>query len=151
MGLSLLGIAAGLQLVPYGHGRSNPPVSAEPEWDSPRTQELFARACRDCHSNETRWPWYAALAPSSWLLRWDVDEGRSHWNVSEWDRPEQHGDEAARMLREGEMPPWYYLPWHPEARLSDAERAELETGLVATFGDEGAEPGPEGSRPDQDH
>jgi hypothetical protein len=65
----------------------------------------------------------------------DVEEGRSHFNVSEWGRPENHGDEAAEQVREGEMPPWFYLPAHPEAWLSDAERATFVEGLVATFGD----------------
>ena len=63
---------------------------------------------------------------------------RSHFDVSEWGREHNEGDEAAEMLREGEMPLWYYLPAHPEAWLSDAERDDLVAGLVATFGEEGA-------------
>lgn len=124
------------QLVPYGRDHTNPPVIAEPAWDAPRTRELFFRACRDCHSNETVWPWYASIAPASWLLQWDVDEGRSYLNVSQWGRGKQEGEEAAHMVRRGEMPPWFYLPAHPEARLSEPEKQELIRGLVATFGDE---------------
>ena len=134
--LGAIGLWVAIQFVPYGRDRTNPEVMAEPSWDGPRTRELFFRACKDCHSNETAWPAYAAVAPASWLVRWDVDEGRSHFNVSEWGRPKNHGDEAAGLVREGEMPLWYYLPTHPEARLSEAERAELVAGLVATFGDE---------------
>jgi hypothetical protein len=129
-----------LQLVPYGRDHSNPAVVREPEWDSPRTRELFFRGCKDCHSHETEWPWYSHVAPASWLLQYDVHEGRSHFDVSDWGRPHNEGDEAAEMMREGEMPPWYYLPAHPEARLSQAERDALVAGLIATFGDEEAGP-----------
>ena len=128
-------LGAAIQLVPYGRS-DNPPVVREPTWDRARTRELFFRACRDCHSNETRWPWYARVAPASWLVRWDVDEGRTHFNASEWGRAaKNHGDDAAKEVREGEMPLWYYLPAHPEAQLSEAERADLVAGLVATFGE----------------
>ena len=131
-------IAAGIaiQLVPYGRSHENPAVVAEPDWDHPRTRELFSRSCLDCHSNETKWPWYSHVAPASWLVQRDVEEGRSHFNVSEWGREENHGDDAAELVRNGEMPPWFYLPAHPEARLSEAERAALVTGLIATFGED---------------
>jgi hypothetical protein len=131
-----LALLAGIQLVPYGREHANPPVAREPAWDTPRTRELFFRACKDCHSHETVWPWYSHVAPISWLVQYDVNEGRSHFDVSEWGRKRNHGDDAAGEVREGEMPLWYYLPTHPEARLSDAERSELIAGLVATFGDE---------------
>jgi mono/diheme cytochrome c family protein len=135
--LTLLGLGLAIQLVPYGREHDNPQVVREPDWDRPRTRELFFRACKDCHSNQTRWPWYSSLAPSSWLVQRDVEEGRAHFNISEWGREENHGDEAAKLVREGEMPPWFYLPAHPEARLSDSERRALVAGLVATFGEEG--------------
>ena len=76
------------------------------------------------------------MAPASWLVQLDVEEGRSHFNVSDWGREENHGDEAAKLVREGEMPPWFYLPLHPEAQLTDAEREKLVAGLTATFGEE---------------
>src|SRR4051812_44101919 len=90
--LRRLGIAVGMiatlllvmQLVPYGHTHSNPPVLQEPSWDSPHSRELAVRACFDCHSNETRWPWYANVAPFSWTMQRDVDAGRSTLNFSEW-------------------------------------------------------------------
>jgi len=125
-----------IQLVPYGRDHENPAVVAEPAWDSPKTRELFFRACKDCHSHETVWPWYASIAPASWLLQRDVEEGRSKFNVSRWGKGEQEADEAASMVRKGEMPPWFYLPAHPEARLTDPEKQELIRGFVATLGDE---------------
>ncbi|NVB82954.1 MAG: cytochrome C, partial [Kofleriaceae bacterium] len=71
-----VGMFGVMQLVPYGRARSNPPVASEPAWDSPRTRELAVRACFDCHSNETKWPWYARVAPMSWVLERDVEIGR---------------------------------------------------------------------------
>ena len=133
-----------IQLVPYGWRRTNPPVVAEPRWDSPRTRVLFSRACSDCHGNQTRWPWYSRLAPVSWLVIKDVEEGRSHLNASEWNRPQKDAHEAAGELRKGAMPLPLYLAAHPEARLSAAEKADLLAGLEATFGGEGERDGERG-------
>lgn len=122
-----------IQMVPYGRGSINPPVRQEPRWNSPRTRDLARRACFDCHSNEVRRPWYGHVAPVSWIVRRHVDEARDALNFSEWDVPQKDADEAAEEVGKGEMPPWFYLPLHPEARLSDAERAELVRGLQATM------------------
>ena len=135
-------LASGLliQLVPYGRQHSNPPVTGEPQWDRPRTRELFFRVCKDCHSNETVWPWYSSIAPASWLVQHDVDEARSEFNVSEWGRTGKNkGKDAAEELREGEMPPFQYLLAHPGARLTDMEKAEFIKGLMTTFGMEDEE------------
>ena len=125
-----------VQLVPYGKNHTNPPVTGEPSWDNDQTRELFFRACRDCHSNETFWPRYTNIAPASWLAQFDVEHGREKFNVSEWGRPgENEGDEAAEEVREGKMPPFFYLPAHPEASLQDSEKQQLIEGLIATFGE----------------
>lgn len=126
-----------LQILPFGSERSNPPMVAEPDWDSPRTRVLFMRACGDCHSNETVWPWYSNLAPVSWLVAKDVAEGRARFNISTWGIGENEGDEAAEAYQEGDMPPIYFLMMHPEARLAAAEKQELLNGLLATYGGEG--------------
>lgn len=129
--------AVAIQFIPYGSDHSNPPVVAEPKWDTPKTKELFARTCADCHSNETKWPWYSNIAPVSWLVQNDVEEGREHFNVSMWGAQKKNkGDEAKKEFEEGEMPPWFYVLPHPEAKLSDGEKAELSKGLLATFGEE---------------
>jgi len=128
-----------IQLIP-GQDHQNPPITGAPQWDSPRTEELFKRACSNCHSNETVWPWYSSIAPLSWIINLDVKIGRKKFNVSEWGRPGRNeGDEAAAETREGKMPPWFYLPAHPEAKLTTAEKDELVRGFVATFGDKDAE------------
>jgi len=126
-----------IQVVPYGRAHTNPPRTGEPSWSAPPVRQLFFRACADCHSNETRWPWYSHVAPVSWLVQRDVEHARSHFNVSEWGREGNEGDEAAEELESEEMPPWFYLPLHPEARLSQAEERELLAGLRATFGEHG--------------
>lgn len=124
-----------IQLVPYGRAHTNPPVRQELAWDSAQTRELAARACFDCHSNETRWPWYSNVAPVSWLVQRDVDAGRTKLNFSEWGRRQKEAEESVKTVRKGEMPPWYY-PW---ARLSAEERQALIRGLTTSVGGEDAE------------
>lgn len=127
--LVLLALAVVIQLVPYGRSHANPPVTGEPGWDTPRTRTLAMRSCGDCHSNETRWPWYSHVAPVSWLVQHDVDEARERLNLSEFDRPQRDADEAAEEVEDGEMPLRAYLWLHPEARLDPSERRELVAGL----------------------
>jgi hypothetical protein len=122
-----------LQAVPYGRTHTNPPVRQEPAWDSLHTRALAARACYDCHSNETKWPWYSHIAPVSWMVQKHVDKGRSELNFSDWGGP-QEGEEAVEAIREGEMPLPSYLLAHPEARLSSSESQALVQGLAVTFG-----------------
>jgi len=124
-----------IQLVPYGRDHDNPPVLAEPAWDSPATRAFAVTACFDCHSNETAWPWYTNIAPMSWLIQRDVDEGRESLNFSEWSRGGE-GEDAAETVSEGRMPPFQYVILHPDASLSGADRQAFIDGLVATFGGE---------------
>jgi len=132
-GLTLAAALVLAQLVPYGRDHTNPPVVAEPAWDHPATRTLAVRACFDCHSNQTKWPWYSHVAPMSWLVQNHVDEGRETLNFSAGPDGLGEADEAAEEVREGEMPPRSYILLHPEARLSTAERDALAAGLSATF------------------
>jgi hypothetical protein len=125
--------AVAIQLVPYGRAHSNPPVAKEPAWDSPRTRTLAVGACFDCHSNETRWYWYTSIAPISWLVQHDVDEGRATLNLSRWDRPQEAAGEIVEVLAEGGMPPSYYGWAHASARLSAPERQALIDGFRRTL------------------
>jgi len=135
--LVALALGAGLfllaQLVPYGRQHVNPPVVSEPPWGSPQARQIAQRACFDCHSNETVWPWYSSIAPVSWLVQRDVDEGREKLNFSDWkgaggERGEG-AEELAEVILEGEMPPPYYLITHTQARLSAEEKQVLIDGL----------------------
>lgn len=132
--LAALALFVLIQLVPYGRDHTNPRVTQEVKWDSPRTRELATGACYDHHSNETVWPWYSNVAPMSWLVYADVQGGRETLNFSEWDKPQGEGaGDAVEAVRNGSMPPWQYKPLHPAGRLTSAEREELATGLEQTL------------------
>jgi hypothetical protein len=128
--LLALGLA---QLVPVD--RSNPPVETEVPAPA-QVREILRRSCYDCHSNESRWPWYAHVAPVSWLITHDVHEAREHMNFSTWnaydakDRAE-HLEEIWEEVEEGDMPLWFYVPLHPEARLSDEDKRALHAWTTA--------------------
>jgi hypothetical protein len=126
-------ILIGIQFVPFGRPAPCPPTVREPRWDSPRTRELAVRACYDCHSNESRYPWYSYVAPVSWLVNKDIVEARGQVNFSEWDRVQRGAGEAMQVIEKGEMPLPIYLPLHPEARLSPEDRQALINGLRATL------------------
>ena len=130
IGAGALGLFVVLQLVPYGWTHSNPPVLADAPWPSASAESIARDACYDCHSNETDWPLYSYVAPVSWLVRRDVEAGRDELNFSEWD---DHSDahDAAEEIERGSMPPRQYELIHPDARLSDDERAELVAALEA--------------------
>ena len=147
-GIAIIVLVILIQLIPYGHNHTNPAVVKEPAWDSPQTQALFQRACADCHSNNTTWRWYSNIAPFSWLIQNDVDEGRSRLNYSECGvaRPNRRGGfegeggeggegregggEVGEVIMQGSMPPIQYTLIRPEARLTTAERQALAQGLA---------------------
>ena len=133
-GLVLVLAFVAIQFVPYGRDHLNPPVSAEPAWDSPQTRALAKQACFDCHRNETEWPAYAKVAPVSWLIQRDVSEGRVVLNFSESQRAQKEAREAGGAVLEGEMPLRMYRLMHAHARLSAADRERLARGLEKTLG-----------------
>ena len=126
--LSLLVIVIAIQFIPVD--RSNPPVAGEVPAPS-EVRGVFERACYDCHSNETAWPWYSRVAPVSWLVAHDVEEGREHLNFSEWtsyppDDQMELREEVWEEVEEGEMPRWFYVPLHREAELSGEDKEILK-------------------------
>jgi hypothetical protein len=131
--LGLLLLFGLVQLVPYGRNHSNPPVVAEPAWDSQLTRTLAQRACFDCHSNQTTYPWYTNIAPVSWLTQLDIDRGRRRLNFSDWTGNSRGTRELAGAISEGSMPPFYYVWMHPSAKLSAAEKQQLINGLTASL------------------
>jgi hypothetical protein len=125
--------AIGIQFV--RPAKTNPPTNPERALAArvhvPRdVAAVFDRACRDCHSNETTWPWYSNVAPVSWFVIDHVDHGRSHFNYSNWAKYEP--DEAASLLedtcelaRKGKMPLPSYLWMHGNARLAPGDVEQI--------------------------
>jgi hypothetical protein len=90
-------------------------------------KQILDRSCYDCHSNDTRWPWYSYIAPVSWLLAQDVNNGREKINYSEWGNYSltdqvSNFDDIAKMVKNGEMPLPKYLFLHSDAKLTDADK-----------------------------
>jgi hypothetical protein len=109
--------------------KSNPPVRSDISAD-PAIKPLLRRACYNCHSNETVWPWYSNAAPASWLIGSDVKEARRRINFSEWgtysSEIQTHKLRGiAEEIENGEMPPWYYSLAHSDSRLNLAERTQI--------------------------
>lgn len=128
IGATLAAAFLGLQLVPVD--LDNPPVEEEVP-ATPEARAVLRRACYACHSNEAVWPWYARIAPLSWLAARDVREGRAAVNFSTWNRLDELSRRAVlerswEEIEAGEMPLWFYLPLHPEAKLTDADRQLLD-------------------------
>lgn len=128
-----------IQLVPVE--RTNPAVVAD--FDGPTAvKAVLETSCYDCHSHETSWPWYSRVAPMSWLVAHDVEEARDHLNFSQWGtldakRREKLTEEIWEEVEEGEMPLKVYLLAHPDARLSEADKATLRDWSLAAHGSDG--------------
>ncbi|MBI5666664.1 MAG: heme-binding domain-containing protein [Chloroflexi bacterium] len=140
--LIILGVVGVLVLVVVGNvatAHTNPPVTTAIHWNSPETEKLMCAACMDCHSNETRWPWYSYIAPMSFLVVKDVNEGREAMNLSTG--VEVEGEEMINEIEEGAMPKPVYTLLHPDANLNAGQKAQLIAGIQATFGGEGGEGG----------
>ncbi|HWR51001.1 MAG TPA: heme-binding domain-containing protein [Bryobacteraceae bacterium] len=91
---------------------------------------IFERSCRDCHSNRTTWPWYTNVAPVSWMLADHVKDGRKELNLSDWaqydaKRADHKLEEICEQVEKGEMPMSVYVPLHPEAKLTEADKQVL--------------------------
>lgn len=125
--LGIVFLLVGIQLVPVE--RTNPPVTAEIQAPA-EVQAILKRACYDCHSNETVWPWYSYIAPISWRVAGHVDHGRGNLNFSTWgnlpiDEREKLRREIWEEVEEAGMPLPDYLRMHSEARLSQQDVATL--------------------------
>lgn len=127
-GAGLLVVFGAMQLVPYGWTKTNPPVTADAPWPNAEAEAIARESCYSCHSNETDWPAYSYVAPMSWLVRRDVEEGREALDFSEWGR-DSEADDAAEEVEDGSMPPSQYTLVHRGARLTDDEAATLIAAL----------------------
>ncbi|HEX6236161.1 MAG TPA: heme-binding domain-containing protein [Acidimicrobiales bacterium] len=118
-----------IQLVPYGWRHPNPRVIADAPWPTAESERIARSSCYGCHSNETDWPLYSYVAPMSWLVRSDVEQGRDELNFSDWDDDADEADDAIETILEGSMPPDRYTMIHRGATLTDAEAEELIRAL----------------------
>jgi hypothetical protein len=116
--------------------RTNPPVVSDlPVTNAPpEIVALLHAACYDCHSYETKWPWYSHVAPVSWLVVGDVNNGRHNMNFSDWPagdpkRTAKRLEDMSEKIGYGEMPPKKYTMIHADARLTDGQRKELTDWL----------------------
>ncbi|WP_456402268.1 heme-binding domain-containing protein [Hydrogenimonas sp.] len=134
LGLFFLAGLLLIQLIPYE--RSNPESDPGVEIEAPpEVMAIFKRSCYDCHSNETKWPWYSAIAPVKWFVARDVKVGRQWLNFSEW---KNYDEKRQAKLKEMifvavglAMPLGTYVKAHPEAALTreDRERIRAWTGI----------------------
>jgi hypothetical protein len=125
-----------IQFIPVD--RSNPPVEADVP-ASLQVHNILRRACYDCHSNETVWPWYGKVAPVSWLLAKDVREGRAELNFSTWNqysgKKQVHKlKEVIKEIEEAEMPPFSYVALHNNARIETSDIAALRSWVAEMTG-----------------
>ena len=135
--VGVLVVFVALQL--FNPARNNPPVKTDfiaATSPPPSVAASIRAACYDCHSHETTWPLYSRIAPMSWLIASDVNEGRKHLNLSDWpaepSRVAKQLDRMNEVVDYGEMPPKKYTMLHPDARLSEAQRKEVLDWTEAT-------------------
>ena len=131
-GIAAIAAAGGSLIHPFGAlgtPGSDQTIFREARID-PETLAIVQRACQNCHSQQTVWPWYSHVAPLSWLIARDVQQARLHMNLSRWQ--DYSSDDRLRLLsaigsavRNREMPVQRYLLLHPEARLTDDERQQI--------------------------
>ena len=118
---------------------TNPPVINDVLAGNPPPPQIAERlhaTCYDCHSYETKWPWYAHVAPMSWLIASDVNGGREHLNLSDWPKDSERAakklERMSEAIEDKDMPMPKYTLIHAEARLTDDQRKELMKWLDAT-------------------
>lgn len=159
LALGLLVLAAVIQF--FRPDRTNPPSVPEQEIGahlklSPEVRSLLDRSCRDCHSHQTRWPWYSNVAPFSWVLVDDVARGRQELNFSTWGRYTREEQlellgKICKEVEEGGMPLPSYQLLHPRSRLSRqdvellcawARRSESQLTSPSPLGPTGERSGP---------
>ncbi|MCI5081733.1 MAG: heme-binding domain-containing protein [Saprospiraceae bacterium] len=132
----LLGVAAVLVIIQFfGIDKTNPPVEASQDFLSianppAEIASLIKSSCYDCHSHQTKYPWYTNVAPVSWMIGHHIEEGREHLNFSKWGtypaKKRAHKiEECYEEVEEGEMPMKGYVILHSEAKMSKEQKEQL--------------------------
>ncbi len=128
--LGLIVLLLVIQLIPVN--RNNPPINKSLEINVPiEIKEILVNSCFDCHSNQTKWPFYSYIAPISWLVAHDVHEGREEFNFSLWlqlpiEKRERLKEKMLEEIYEDEMPLPIYLITHSDAKLSNQQKQEIK-------------------------
>ena len=128
--IGLVALFMFIQLIPVN--RENPTTNKELEIKAlPQIMIILKGSCYDCHSNQTNWPIYSYIAPVSWLVAHDVEEGRAELNFSEWynlpvDRRIRKKDKIVEEVSEDKMPLPIYLFTHSDAKLTDEQKMRLK-------------------------
>jgi hypothetical protein len=140
--LAWIGVIVAVQLI--RPARTNPPTDPSRTLAAsmpvpPAAQSVLERSCRDCHSNDTRWPWYSNVAPMSWMLIDHVNSGRRHFNYSDWagyapEKSRKVLHDICEETQQGSMPVGSYTLIHRDARLSDADVQTLCAWTKASAG-----------------
>ena len=123
----ILGI---IQFIPYDRKTDSTAASAKFTTDNIEVENILNKACMDCHSNETQYPWYASVTPINYWLDGHIEEGNEHLNFSEWNlyplEDQKHvAEEIVEVVEKKEMPMLFYWLVHWDAKLTDAERETL--------------------------
>jgi hypothetical protein len=132
----LLFLLAALLVIQFIHPKRNRSEGEQPyriasAYDVPApVQEILAKACNDCHSNNTRYPWYTKLQPFDWWITDHINKGKKDLNLDEFTnrnlRYQYHKlEEIAELVKESEMPLDSYTWIHKDAKLTDAEKTTL--------------------------
>jgi len=126
----------GIQFVPVK--LDNPPIKGQIQAPA-NIQKILKRSCYDCHSNTTNYPWYSRVAPVSWLIESDVQNGRKHLNFSEWSLYEPRTkrkklDEIKEEIRDDKMPMEIYTYLHPSAQLSVDDKIQINRWVDQQLG-----------------
>jgi len=130
--LSIIAVLVAIQFIPTK--KTNPKTDKRYEIKAPKEiMTLFKRACYDCHSNETKWPWYSNIAPASFYIAKHVNDGRAWLNFSEW---EKYDPNKKRKLKKEifravalAMPLPMYLLAHKDAKLTEEEKDKIRAWL----------------------
>ena len=130
VGLATLVLLGAIQFIPVN--RTNPSVDPRRNIYAvlpmpANVKAVFEGSCKNCHSNETSWPWYSYVAPVSWMIAHDVHQARKAMNLSEWGdysvkRKTDKLEEICEQVTNGDMPDRKYLLIHRRARPSVTER-----------------------------
>jgi len=131
-------IVVGIQFIPVD--RTNPPITQEIVAPT-NVLSILKTSCYDCHSNETNWPWYSYVAPVSFLISGDVENGRKRVNFSEWDKYDEKKKEKKmgamiEAVEEGAMPLPKYLITHSEAKMNPEKIKLLKDWVTSDNGED---------------